>query len=583
MNFVTDGVELRMLTLLLKEYSQLRKELMPPDYIERRIIEQPRKIAEPIAAKFLRLMKHEEFINKIVDSFWNTYKLNPTSREYTMALVYFVIFELETENEANTFEGFCKCNNYGYCLSVLNYFTLEENLVGITQSACKIYEDDYVLENILEPLTKKLPLLKQLCEHIACKEMEAAGRRTPKPPTQPIEPSFMSRVRRAPPPPVCTPIFETSRFKSKPFRMPDVIHVVDRPVRKVTSEKQSPATIKPFALTDRSYSKTRQEQGTSNVEVINTPKFKAKAVPLKQNVIIKTTAATVLREGAVLSKQQEKELNMLSSILSGAFDPSKISDLDNRARYTNEQENIREIERKHLMGMLSYEEAILAKKKLLEKNKHKMALFKKEREQILEEIGKWREREQIKMKSFIEKGQNIAKGARESAQKLILERQQQAKLTTYENKKLLSEALKAREEELDRKAKLIQELRMLHEIHKMEMQNKEFDRTECPNFGFLCEMSIAELQERLGLLKMQMQMELQERQEAIVKGRERRQKFVQETEDFVRQIRLCKMKPQPQNVSLVKPQSVPELDALRNRLQLVKNQRLGMAQSQNAF
>lgn len=572
MNLTSEGTLLKTLTSLLKEYNQEKAELMPHDFIEKKMMLQPLKITKTIAAKFILMMKHEELIKTMVNSFWNSQKLKPINKEYTAVLMFFIIFELGIEYDADDIEAFKK-SNYQYCLSVLEYFMAEENLIEITQEACKIYENNYVLEKILTPLNRKMPLIKHVCQKLS-KEINSVIKIASKPPTLPQPPSFLTRVKKAPPAPVSTPILEQKLFKSKPFKMPDAI--VDRPAKKVTPEKEE-LEVKPFALSKTNIPPKEQETEKVGAVKSQVSKFKAKPPPPKQNIIIKTTTSTVMREAAVLSKQQEKELNVLQRVLSGAPDPFKIVELENRIRYDNEQKSIRAIERKHLMGMLSYEESLLAKRKLLENNKQKMLMFKKERDEIIDEINKWREQEEIKMKNLVEKGQNIAKAAKESMQKLQLERQEQVKLTSYEKKKLLDEAMKAREEELDRKAKLIKELRMLHEIHKMQTQNKEFDRTECPNFGFLCEMSIAELQERLGLLKMEMQMELQERQEAIVKNRERRQKFVQETQDFVKQIRLCK-KSGPE-FSFKKPESEPELDALRERLEVVRNLRMTTAQS----
>lgn len=569
----------KKLTSLLKEYIPLKYEFMPHDYIEMKIQKEPFKTTKSTATKFLLLMKHEELLNQIVYSFWNYYKLKPVNREYTMVLMFFIIFDLATKEDVNIFENLNR-SNYRYYLNVFTYFTVDSNLVEITQIACKIYENDYVLLNILEPVMNKMQIIQNLCSELHNKTLEGECE-TRKPPTQPVEPSFMRRIRKSPPPPINTPNPESKPFKSR--KVPTTVRNGSILFKKSVCNKETEDT-----------QETREETSTKIAQVKeNTSKgpalrdlddkhiakqtiqiFKAKAHPSKKNVNIKTTTATLMREAANLSKEQENEIKQINNILSGAWDPGKIVAFENEARYIQEQEELRDIERKHLKGMLSYEEAILAKKKLLKNNQEKMLLFRQEHEKILEEIGKWKKNEQIKIKTLVQKGQTIARAAKESEQQLLLRRQQNVKLTIYENRKLLNEAYKAREEELDRKVKLIQELRTLQQVQRMQVANKEFDRTECPNFGFLCEMSIAELQERLGLLKIQMQVELRERQEAISKDKERHRQFIKDTEEFVTKIRLCKSKVQLDPPLLKTKEQPSDLALLRDRLQLVRNMRL---------
>ncbi|KAI4465023.1 pdz and lim domain protein zasp [Holotrichia oblita] len=298
-----------------------------------------------------------------------------------------------------------------------------------------------------------------------------------------------------------------------------------------------------------------------------TYKFRSKAVPkFKHSVTIKKNGACLMREAATLVKRRESELKKLEELLNGGFDDSKISALEEEICKTREQQHIQEIERKHLEGLLTFEEAQLARKKVRQANQENMEKFKEERIQLLQELFDWKVLEREKIKKLVEKSHDIEKSAKEAEQRLLEEKQSKARLINYESKKILQEINQKREEELAEKVKLIQELRSLQQLRSLNI--KEFDPTECPNFGLMCEMSIAELRERLNMLKIEMQEELEERKKVVLAERERKEHLLDNVKEFILQSRIPASKPtQTTNLKL---EETTEILTLRERLEQAK-------------
>lgn len=62
---------------------------------------------------------------------------------------------------------------------------------------------------------------------------------------------------------------------------------------------------------------------------------------------------------------------------------------------------------------------------------------------------------------------------------------------TEESRQLKTQLLKQREEETQRKIKLIQEIKTIQSLRALPF--KDFDPTESSGLGLLCEMSLAEV------------------------------------------------------------------------------------------
>lgn len=65
------------------------------------------------------------------------------------------------------------------------------------------------------------------------------------------------------------------------------------------------------------------------------------------------------------------------------------------------------------------------------------------------------------------------------------------------------------------------------------IKKKNADLSETSNMGLLCEMSIAELRERLIILKMELKEEVERRKDEIMKKRECRKEIVESYQGLI--------------------------------------------------
>lgn len=80
------------------------------------------------------------------------------------------------------------------------------------------------------------------------------------------------------------------------------------------------------------------------------------------------------------------------------------------------RQDLEEIERKHLQGLISYEDALLAKQKYLRKTKEKADEFRKEKEIWQSQLEAWRDEEQKRIKECVAKEKESEKGVKEAVE-----------------------------------------------------------------------------------------------------------------------------------------------------------------------
>nr|KAG5686295.1 hypothetical protein BaRGS_033939 [Batillaria attramentaria] len=104
------------------------------------------------------------------------------------------------------------------------------------------------------------------------------------------------------------------------------------------------------------------------------PAFLNKEIPIKMNT------AAILREGQLYQKQEEETLKKIAKLESGTRNSLEFDEWQATMRKKDLDAKLAEVERRRLLGKLSYEEAILARQNLIEENRQKVAQMKKEAE-----------------------------------------------------------------------------------------------------------------------------------------------------------------------------------------------------------
>lgn len=541
---------------LLKEYES-QKVLCASEFIDSKNFADKFK---DVSALVICMIKHQFFFDKLLEHFWEQNQLKKTNKWTLEILLYLLIFVFSEEKYDEIKCAFLNIQ-YKFPLKIVQFLLLEENLMLCARIGCKYFDKDYVLANVLHPLLNNEKLLVSL-ERDLLYELNERTAVMPKRITVPVTPNVFRKKT------LQTPV-DSQASKCN-------FHAKEVPNFRKQNEKMQASLIETKKKNWDKAKKLLEEAQTYAFKCASSMKkevksdetenyaFKSKKAPnFKTNIPIKKTNACLMREAAVLVKNRENELNKLQNLLTGAFDDSKLELIEEEFRKCREQQNLQDIERKHLQGLLTFEEAQLAKKKLLRINQEKMEKFKEDRVTIMQEIFDWKEREREKIKGLVQKCHDIEKSAKEAEKRLKEEKQCRAKLIDYESKTIANELHQRREQELMEKANLIKELRALHQLRTLN--TKEFDPTECPNFGLLCEMSIAELRERLNIIKIEMQEELEERKRMIAEERNRKDQLLDSIKEFISQSRVCTVKAE-RNVPL-KMEEPPDILCLREKLQ----------------
>ena len=533
-------------------------------------------LSEGEIEKFVLIVIHKNFLSAVKNNIVSHYNLRNHSDVKIIMVLYVVLFASNQADTQKLFEVFqeMKC---AYKNKILQYFWDENNLIQTALTGCKFFEDEYILSQIINPLLNNTEHLRKLDEFLY---LEKIKKRTPKPTTVPDNLTVLRRGKRPPTAPLNTPV-EYNMFQAT--EIPNTLYMPDNVEKRLMGEfeKNKIRAQKLLAQAKALQKNYCQPKKPVVLEKVPQPQFKAKKAPRKQHQVeIKGNVASVLREASRCVKEQEQEIKHIENIVQGGATLDGYRELERSVREAEHRNKIEYIERKHLEGLLTFEEAILAKRKLIECNKERFKEFMEEREQFLEQMEEWREREQEKMKEQVRKCQEIERNAKESEKRLKEERRNQADLFKDETRKLLQEAYEKQQQELAKKIKLIEEIKTLHQLKSLHPV-KEFDPTDCPNLGLLCQMSIAELQEKLAEVKIRMEKQLGQKRLCIQKYKERQRKMIDDVKNFITQTRMSKPKRSLVPIRTNKLARNPELDKLRTQLDYAREQRRNNLQLDN--
>lgn len=552
---------LKTLVKLLSDFKN-SNNATPVDFVESALEE--RCIAQDEGQHFLHLAKHEPFLEKIADNFLNRYKLRRVSKINIEVLLYFIIFALNQTNDRIILNV-----DMFYINRLLIYLIDEDNHLLFTKIACKLFENNYVLEQIMYPLLNKSEQIQEILERNEDEESKRIFRRNV---TIPKEFNCFKRVYKRPPaPPVNTP----ERSRRPKNKLPKFNEFADPTLPRKLEEQFEKNRERARHLLEQAQKvpyRLVELKRRKSPSPLKTKLFKANKIPPKKQVEIKGNLTSTLREGSRLIKEQENEIKKIDEIIKGGSNAAAMEQMEMEMRRKEQQKEIEDIERKRLQCLITYEEAILAKRRLLSQNKEKMRKSKEAKRELQKKIEQWRKEEREKIKAFVEKSHKIKEDAKESEKKLQEERHEQVRMQQYETKQLLRKAYEEQKQELARKVKLIEEIRTLHQI-RTNMNVKQFDPTDCPNFGLLCQMSIAELQERVALVKIEMKEQLEEKRKRVLRRKEQQQEMLDNVKNFITQTRLMpKMEPLP--IRIVNLEESSDLNELRRQLEEKRNLRM---------
>lgn len=554
----TGILDKHLLNSLFKLYSDYRhtRVLSASEYITQ--IEQKTKLSHEEISIFLDITKHAGFLQNLAEHFLETNFLKYVNSINVEVILFLLIFMLDEENLDILLERCLEMKCFYLCELIAAIVPDNKQLV-VCQIACKYFDNEYVLEQIIDPFLNKIPnIIKLGRDYLQCHEIK------PLPVPKIKEFSFLKRFHKKKIfPPSNTPaisfkfrasVVPKSTYRSK-SRENQILKLKEENRKKAERLILQASQVPERLLKGRT---TKQPE----LDERKVERFKRKPIPSFKTVEIKGNITTTLREASRVIKNQEEEVKKIDYLIKGGFNKDDMDQLEEQLRKEHELKQLEIIEKNHLKGLLSREEAILAKRKLLEANKQKMEQFKEEKIELLQILEQCREEQEQKTRLLVEKSQAIKHNAKKSERRLLERRQRDVQIQQQETREMLSEASAEKYKELRRKIDLIQEIKAIHQVR---CDIKEFDPTETPNLGLLCEMSIAELQERLALTKRQMQKELEEKRQAILKTKEQHRLMIENVKKLICENRIKKPKMPPKEVLVVEENS--ELMALRKQLE----------------
>lgn len=536
----------KMLRNIIIDYGAAN-EVSPYEYMKTYIEKCPDTIEDTklswIAETFLGIQKHGQFLKEIAAHLSD--EITEEDQDYFMIILHAVTFQTTPKEMQLLY----KCL-FNLSKPLLNTFTKflsnNEVLTFISQIAQSYYDTNYITEKIVSPLFTLQPYISEMAHSYAeyVKKLES---RKLKPPTVPVQMNVLNRKGKEVP--------QLSPQLSLPATPPNSVRIkkrmltksmIDQRLKSIHEKNKQKAAHLLNDVKNKTYhyaqvksdkyfkrlSSIKDEIETEGTKPFEKPKptfaIKTTLPPVKD------TTANLRRINKRIQVAQEEEVQWLETLMTTCRNTVKIDEMEEYGRQERERERLLDIERKHIMGQISYEEAVIAKKKLYEENKKKYEEFLKEKESWNQEIDRWRKIQMEKNRKHVERLSLIELSLLQAKNGIALKKKDAAEKLKKESEMILAKAMQEKQEELDRRVNMIKEIKILAMIAKKARIPKIIDLTETSGIGSLCEMSFAELQERLTALKIGLNDELQRKRQMIKEENIAAKQNLQQTKNSIK-------------------------------------------------
>ncbi|XP_071946919.1 cilia- and flagella-associated protein 99-like [Antedon mediterranea] len=547
-----------------------------------------------ITEVFSGSVQHAKVINVVTEGFfrsdgWNSLK---SDKNLYTVLCYLSLYRLDELGMAN-YRKFIRTQDVNKMFKFLSFFLNEKNLHSwIKDEWCKIYEHTYVQVNLISPIQRWLPELNELIIQLQDKIDNKLKAKSPKTVTE-ISPFKLTKPR-----PRSVPVPEKIPTVSKPkdvpkttYKLPSeqkLIQEARERNRRHTEEQLLGATKSQFKCASKEKSEKTKIR-MKNVIADQESKLmfegsRARPLPTNtaDNIPIKLNMATILREGALYQKREQDVIKKLSLLEAGAKDGSEFQTWQDEMRQKDLEKELSEIERRRLEGKLSHEEAILARQSLIQDNRQKVLKMKEEAEEMMQEYVARRLDEEKVLRELVEDVLAGHQNAKEAKQKLQNYKRKIAEEVSEESRELLRQAFEEAAQDMRRKIDLVQEIRAMEAAPK---NNRKFiDWTSTAGHALLSEMSIAELKERLCLMKSKQLEEEENKRDTILEAKEAKEQMLMEKLEQISRHRIAEgqLASKKQVEKQKKPEKAkpvdPKLKALQDKLEQKKLERLQTAE-----
>ncbi len=549
-------------------------------------------------------IRHRKVVDVIVESFFNSDGHRYVTSEkntYTVAC-YVILFRAEEMGMAKLTD-FIISQNWSKMWTFCNFLINRENLLTwIKDEWRKIYEDEYVNEVLLGPLLDNFDSLHSIVDFL--KELQIAdaeprGHVVKRDPTIP-EPFTLTKpkVKKIPTPEVIPQVKPAKKVPASTYSEPEAQRKLSE-IRERNKQKAHENLMKAnqmqFACAAQGGKQSRESTERSE-EIVQSADytsrhdmFKSAPVPNRPNdVAVKLNTATILREERHFKAKENEVISKLEQLQAGAKDSSEFLQWQKDMRQKDFEQELADIERRRLEGLLSHEEAIIARKRAAEINREKAAIMKDEAARRMRQFVAMKLKETEETKKLVEQVIMGHKNAKHAVKKIQDFKQKLAQQLSEENKELLRKAFEEAEQEMQQKQEIIRQIRALESVPRP--RTKAFDPTEIAGYGFFGEMSLTELRERLNLAKINKEKEECERRDSILKDKlEKEHQIVEAMETINRhrseQTRAAAVRLEEKRREQVRDKQEvndPEVQRLQKLLQQKKQERMSRQASEQS-
>ncbi|UJR09529.1 hypothetical protein I4U23_013766 [Adineta vaga] len=508
--------------------------------------------------------RHGTLLNILLETFCkiNEIHLQNSEENIYRVLIYLIFFQLDSIG-FQFFRDMIIAINLPQAYELLHFLINETHLLTIKTECIKLYEEKYIQEQIIRVIQRYLVDLRDLTNKIKeqVSTRPSSERSIKFKPFNLTKPKPISQVNE------CRP---TSKQQTK----------YEKP-QKIISHHQSLQNLKKKRATSVVEKSKPNDEKQKNLQV---NRFQANPPPSKSQVYftskipVKLNIATVLKEHQFYKKQEEDVCRRLNDLEAGGKHAHEFLQWQQSKRKQDNEQEHHAIARKNLESKISYEEAILAKQRVIDENRQKADKLKCQTREIIEIHVREKLHKEQKMKQLIEEVVNGRDNAKLAQQKLRQYKIDFVKQYKDDVKQLMKQTLEEAEIEMRQRSELIQQIRAIESIPID--RSKPIDHTSIVGHGVHNEMSLIELHERLERLKLERDKEREARHDQIIKEKQTKEKLLTTTAQ-----RIAKHRNELSTQTVVKKHretSAPsilnrqnsELVELKNHLQTRKTQRL---------
>lgn len=548
---------------------------------------------------FSGCVQHQNIIKVVVDAFYVKDGKNclRTNKNLYTVICYLALFRLD-ELGIGYFRKLVGSQDINKMYKFLNFFLNEQNIkTWMADEWCKLYDHSWVQTTLVSTLLSWLPELQDVV--LLKLEEKIRNRQVPERPKKSctdVKPFKLTQPRaRSIPVPEKIPKLKSSKpVPQSTYSAPSVSSKLEeaksRNRRKAEGNLLAANASQFQCANPQKSGKTQRKMNEIKAEQDSKLKFDPdKAIPAPSfvpgNIPIKLNAAAIMREGQLYQKREQDEIKRLLELEKGGKDASDFYKWQDSMRKKDMEEQLADIERRRLEGKLSYEEAIVARQNLIKENQNKVAEIKEETREMIKEYLENKFKEEKEMRRLVEETMQSHQNTKEARRKLQLYKQKLVQEVNKESQAIMKRALEEAEEEMREKVALIAKIRAIESVPVIRF--KYVDLTETSSAGLLNEMSIAELGERLSLLKTAEKQELEKKRDDILKSKVEKDEMLMKTLAKISKCREIEgnqsMLRQQEKRKLVKAEiSDPKVDELRQKLEQRRAERRSLTRQSTA-